>query len=125
MLRQQRFHNLADGPVLGVIPIVGEGDRLQPGRFVAGAAARMVPARQQAVGGKPVALMLLARAVEQIVGMKQMAQPLAYRWIAAQCATRIEQQVIAAFFQPTFDGFFTFGRAFERQAAVWRFADFW
>ena len=56
-----------------MFPIIGEGDRLQPGRLFADLAARMVPARQQAIGREPVALVLLTRVIEKIVGMEDVA----------------------------------------------------
>ena len=73
MRRQQVAHDPADHPVFDVIAVIGEGDRLQPRRLVAGVVAGVMPARQQAVGGKPVALVVFARMVEQVGGLKQIA----------------------------------------------------
>ena len=70
---QQVAHNPADHPMFDVIAVIGEGDGLQPRRLLAGVVAGVMPARQQAVGGKPVALVVFARMVEQVGGLKQIA----------------------------------------------------
>ena len=69
MLRQQCCHDPAHHAVFDVIPIVGEGDRLQPRRFFTGMTAGMVPAGQQTVGREPVALVLFTGVIQQIGGL--------------------------------------------------------
>jgi hypothetical protein len=73
MLGQQRCHDPAHHAMLDVILVVGQPDRFKARRFFAGVAARMMPAGQQAIGREPVALIVLARVIEQVSGLEHIA----------------------------------------------------
>ena len=125
MRRQQRFHYLADSPVFNVIAVVGEGDRLKTCRFFTGVATGMVPAGEQAVGREPVALVLLACVIQQVVRVENVAQPLSYCRVVAARTACVKQQIVAALFETAFHRLFALGGTLKRQAAVRLFADFW
>ena len=73
MLGQQRRHDPAHHAMLDVVLVVGQPDRFKTGWLFTGVAARMMPAGQQAICREPVALIVLARVIEQISGLEYIA----------------------------------------------------
>ena len=103
MLRQQRLDRLADGVELRMLIEVSQRQFGQPRRFgLLRQRAVVVPARQQAVRRRPIALVERPGVAQQRNGVDQFAQPAAHGGIGRQGRALIEQQEVAAFFQPAF-----------------------
>ncbi|MNZ84500.1 hypothetical protein D3C78_1032600 [compost metagenome] len=103
LLRQQGFDRQLNGVKLRVLAVVSQRQFGQPVRFgQLCQCAVVMPARQKAVGRRPIALIDRAGIAQQRNGVDQLAQPTANGRIGRQRRTLIEQQEITAFFQPAF-----------------------